>query len=215
MLCVCIQLQSVQEQLGKISSDKTLKKDKKKHRDMTTTGVTAPTAAMAYTHLAAPARSELSRQQPRLPSTSPQSTRQSSYVTPARPGSSQLTTPTYSTLSNTPHSYVAPGPTQPQPYMSTPAAQTKSAAQSRTKGSTSSRRGANKTSRRPRTSSALAPILPFDSDEEDNAKPMTYDEKRQLSLDINKLPGHCYISRPPLVTDSFGVSFFITVCTNY
>lgn len=34
------------------------------------------------------------------------------------------------------------------------------------------------------------PILPsFDSDDEDNAKPMTYDEKRQLSLDINKLPG--------------------------
>lgn len=29
----------------------------------------------------------------------------------------------------------------------------------------------------------------FDSDEEDNAKPMSYDEKRQLSLDINKLPG--------------------------
>ena len=28
-----------------------------------------------------------------------------------------------------------------------------------------------------------------DSDDEDNAKPMTYDEKRQLSLDINKLPG--------------------------
>lgn len=40
-------------------------------------------------------------------------------------------------------------------------------------------------------------VLPtFDSDEEDNAKPMTYDEKRQLSLDINKLPGtasHLYI----------------------
>jgi len=30
----------------------------------------------------------------------------------------------------------------------------------------------------------------FDSDDEDNAKPMTYDEKRQLSLDINKLPGN-------------------------
>jgi len=30
----------------------------------------------------------------------------------------------------------------------------------------------------------------FDSDvEEDDAKPMSYDEKRQLSLDINKLPG--------------------------
>ena len=27
------------------------------------------------------------------------------------------------------------------------------------------------------------------SDEEDTAVPMSYDEKRQLSLDINKLPG--------------------------
>lgn len=33
-----------------------------------------------------------------------------------------------------------------------------------------------------------APIT-FDSEDEDNAKPMSYDEKRQLSLDINKLPG--------------------------
>ena len=29
----------------------------------------------------------------------------------------------------------------------------------------------------------------FVSEDEDNAKPMSYDEKRQLSLDINKLPG--------------------------
>ena len=29
----------------------------------------------------------------------------------------------------------------------------------------------------------------YHSDEEDEAKPMTYDEKRKLSLDINKLPG--------------------------
>lgn len=29
-----------------------------------------------------------------------------------------------------------------------------------------------------------------DSDDEDVAKPMSYDEKRQLSLDINKLPGN-------------------------
>lgn len=35
-----------------------------------------------------------------------------------------------------------------------------------------------------------APVFPaFDSEDEDNAKPMSYDEKRQLSLDINKLPG--------------------------
>lgn len=29
----------------------------------------------------------------------------------------------------------------------------------------------------------------YDSEEDDTAKPMSYDEKRQLSLDINKLPG--------------------------
>ncbi|NXX42938.1 BRDT protein, partial [Tricholaema leucomelas] len=32
-------------------------------------------------------------------------------------------------------------------------------------------------------------FLPPKSDDEDGAKPMNYDEKRQLSLDINKLPG--------------------------
>lgn len=36
---------------------------------------------------------------------------------------------------------------------------------------------------------AAPPVLNFDSEEEDTAKPMSYDEKRQLSLDINKLPG--------------------------
>lgn len=29
------------------------------------------------------------------------------------------------------------------------------------------------------------------SDEEGDSRPMTYDEKRQLSLDINKIPGVC------------------------
>ena len=36
---------------------------------------------------------------------------------------------------------------------------------------------------------APPPAGAFDSEDEDNAKPMSYDEKRQLSLDINKLPG--------------------------
>ncbi|XP_059153542.1 bromodomain-containing protein 3-like isoform X2 [Physella acuta] len=52
-------------------------------------------------------------------------------------------------------------------------------------------------------------VPPFDSDDEDNAKPMTYDEKRQLSLDINKLPGdklgrvvHIIQSREPSLRDS-------------
>lgn len=43
-----------------------------------------------------------------------------------------------------------------------------------------------------------APVQNFDSEEEDTAKPMSYDEKRQLSLDINKLPGKCRTSRPLL-----------------
>ncbi|CAD5123107.1 DgyrCDS11480 [Dimorphilus gyrociliatus] len=49
----------------------------------------------------------------------------------------------------------------------------------------------------------------FDSDDEDNAKPMSYDEKRQLSLDINKLPGdklgrvvHIIQEREPSLRDS-------------
>jgi len=46
---------------------------------------------------------------------------------------------------------------------------------------------ANNRARKPRQSNVAIPAL--DSDDEDNAKPMTYDEKRQLSLDINKLPG--------------------------
>ncbi|XP_072918766.1 bromodomain-containing protein 3-like [Hemitrygon akajei] len=43
-------------------------------------------------------------------------------------------------------------------------------------------------SRQSKKTKQSAPVL-CDSEEEDNAKPMTYDEKRQLSLDINKLPG--------------------------
>lgn len=49
----------------------------------------------------------------------------------------------------------------------------------------------------------------FDSEDEDNAKPMSYDEKRQLSLDINKLPGdklgrvvNIIQSREPSLRDS-------------
>lgn len=44
----------------------------------------------------------------------------------------------------------------------------------------------------PKTSQSSLPA--FDSEDEDNAKPMSYDEKRQLSLDINKLPGKVLVS---------------------
>ncbi|XP_074873726.1 bromodomain-containing protein 2 isoform X2 [Carettochelys insculpta] len=54
-----------------------------------------------------------------------------------------------------------------------------------------------------------APPALYDSEEEEESKPMTYDEKRQLSLDINKLPGeklgrvvHIIQSREPSLRDS-------------
>ncbi|XP_011150934.1 bromodomain-containing protein 2 isoform X13 [Harpegnathos saltator] len=79
---------------------------------------------------------------------------------------------------------------------------------------------ANTATKRPKANSRSAgnkkknagnqpPPMTFDSEDEDNAKPMSYDEKRQLSLDINKLPGdklgrvvHIIQSREPSLRDS-------------
>ncbi|XP_057326892.1 bromodomain-containing protein 4-like isoform X2 [Microplitis mediator] len=65
------------------------------------------------------------------------------------------------------------------------------------------------TSNKKKNAANLPPPMPFDSEDEDNAKPMSYDEKRQLSLDINKLPGdklgrvvHIIQSREPSLRDS-------------
>ncbi|XP_053511519.1 bromodomain testis-specific protein [Artibeus jamaicensis] len=53
------------------------------------------------------------------------------------------------------------------------------------------------------------PMLPLKSEDTDNIKPMSYDEKRRLSLDINKLPGdklgkivHIIQSREPSMRNS-------------
>ncbi|XP_018912866.1 bromodomain-containing protein 3 isoform X2 [Bemisia tabaci] len=74
----------------------------------------------------------------------------------------------------------------------TPARQT-NAGKAKPAGKTAVR---NNVAKRPRNNSKAAnarkknnAIPAFDSEEEDIAKPMTYDEKRQLSLDINRLPG--------------------------
>lgn len=57
----------------------------------------------------------------------------------------------------------------------------------------------------------VPPTLPpgYDSEEEEESRPMSYDEKRQLSLDINKLPGeklgrvvHIIQAREPSLRDS-------------
>ena len=62
----------------------------------------------------------------------------------------------------------------------------KPAATKRTPGPAANKAARSASARKPKQS-PLPP--PFDSDDEDNSKPMSYDEKRQLSLDINKLPG--------------------------
>ncbi|KAK8773820.1 hypothetical protein V5799_011648 [Amblyomma americanum] len=77
-------------------------------------------------------------------------------------------------------------------------------------GGTKSGGGQQKRQRSNSKSSKKSKSLPaFDSEDEDNAKPMSYDEKRQLSLDINKLPGdklgrvvHIIQSREPSLRDS-------------
>merc|ERR1712154_129608 len=76
-------------------------------------------------------------------------------------------------------------------------------------------KSSKKSGQQPTSSTApSADIYKYESDEiesesVDNAKPMTYDEKRQLSLDINKLPGdklgrvvHIIQTREPSLKDS-------------
>ncbi|CAH4016738.1 unnamed protein product [Pieris brassicae] len=72
-----------------------------------------------------------------------------------------------------------------------------------------SSRGAPPAKKKSSTPTAAPHVPPPDSDDEDLAKPMSYDEKRQLSLDINKLPGdklgkvvHIIQSREPSLRDS-------------
>lgn len=83
-------------------------------------------------------------------------------------------------------------PARPPPVAPPPSKGPKSKGGTRGAG-----KGANAQSKRPKANSRSsnskkknAVSTPaFDSEDEDNAKPMSYDEKRQLSLDINKLPG--------------------------
>ncbi|XP_053907983.1 bromodomain-containing protein 2 isoform X1 [Cuculus canorus] len=69
--------------------------------------------------------------------------------------------------------------------------------------------GSSKNSKKAAKAALPVPPALYDSEEEEESKPMTYDEKRQLSLDINKLPGeklgrvvHIIQSREPSLRDS-------------
>lgn len=87
-----------------------------------------------------------------------------------------------------------PNPVTPSPN-STKTAKSNKTARSSGKASTSNaqQKKTKATSRSAvgkKKNSVAPPTNTFDSEDEDNAKPMSYDEKRQLSLDINKLPGN-------------------------
>lgn len=67
-----------------------------------------------------------------------------------------------------------------------------------------------RTTKKPFYPPVATSMLPhYDSEEEEEIVPMSYDEKRQLSLDINKLPGeklgrvvHIIQSREPSLRDT-------------
>lgn len=71
----------------------------------------------------------------------------------------------------------------------------KGKAPGRTPGKTNSQGKRPKPNSRSTNSKKKNPVVTseFNSEDEDNAKPMSYDEKRQLSLDINKLPGTYFV----------------------
>ena len=67
-----------------------------------------------------------------------------------------------------------------------------------------------------KTAAAPAPSV-FDFQSEENSKPMTYDEKRQLSVDINNLPSE---KLGPVVEVcqkwmTFSISFFLYCSIDY
>lgn len=96
-------------------------------------------------------------------------------------------------------------PAKPVPPKKAPAKK----ANSTTATTTSSTAAPAANSKQPKKGGKQPPSATYDSDEEEEGLPMTYDEKRQLSLDINRLPGeklgrvvHIIQSREPSLRDS-------------
>ncbi|KAG8447539.1 hypothetical protein GDO86_014877 [Hymenochirus boettgeri] len=98
-------------------------------------------------------------------------------------------------------------PAKPVPPKKVPAKKANSTSASATV--TASATNATANSKQPKKGGKQPPSATFDSEEEEEGLPMTYDEKRQLSLDINRLPGeklgrvvHIIQSREPSLRDS-------------
>ncbi|KAM4020244.1 bromodomain-containing protein 3 isoform 2-T2 [Anomaloglossus baeobatrachus] len=96
-------------------------------------------------------------------------------------------------------------PVKPVPPKKAPAKK----ANSTTATTTSSTPAPTANSKPPKKGGKQPPSANYESEEEEEGLPMTYDEKRQLSLDINRLPGeklgrvvHIIQSREPSLRDS-------------
>ncbi|XP_066436361.1 bromodomain-containing protein 3 isoform X2 [Eleutherodactylus coqui] len=96
-------------------------------------------------------------------------------------------------------------PAKPVPPKKAPAKK----ANSTTATTTSSTAAPTPNSKQPKKGGKQPPSANYNSEEEEEGLPMTYDEKRQLSLDINRLPGeklgrvvHIIQSREPSLRDS-------------
>ncbi|XP_014672374.1 PREDICTED: bromodomain-containing protein 3-like isoform X2 [Priapulus caudatus] len=178
------QLKAVHEQLAQLSAQKSSKKDKKKKKHK---------HKEKKDKEEKPKAEELSK-----PATEPPAAPvRTPIYAPRPPGAAPAKPP--------------PSTTVGKPAKPKPAATLTSGTKAQTpKAGPGQKRKAGKSAGKGAASKASKALLPpFDSDEEDNAKPMTYDEKRQLSLDINKLPGdklgkvvHIIQSREPSLRDS-------------
>ncbi len=114
-------------------------------------------------------------------------------VSEAVTASDPVSSDTVSTPGKTPKGPKAPKQAKPKPAPKRP-------------------RSTNKTAGRKSKQNAVPAV--FDSDDEDNAKPMSYDEKRNLSLDINKLPGmdhFCKLFNTNFNLDTFSITWIILI----
>lgn len=186
----------MQEQMRKLVEESGKKKSKKKKPDKPKSKQMSNKSSLVASH--AGAMKELMKPSGTIPNVSDSV---GASIASVAMGAGDLKMPS-GMSSDLHHSAMAAGPNKTHTagslghHLST-AANAKPKGKGRGPGKATAAATANK---RPKTNSRSAgnkkknasnpqPLVTFDSEDEDNAKPMSYDEKRQLSLDINKLPG--------------------------
>jgi len=173
--CVTLQLKQVQEQLAKLTQEHTAKAKEKKERKK----------KKKHHEKALP----MDNAQPPVLS-APQST-PTVYSPPTDTPSTARSAAGHTTggggrVGRPPKSAATPAPPTHDSISSPPSSGTGKRGKAAAAANGSGGKANKKT---PAPAVTAVNVFAFDSEEEESAKPMTYDEKRQLSLDINKLPG--------------------------